>query len=206
MTCWLNLYPGVGWGRNSRQDLGSTSPAPAASKDRMVLSDSLTALGAGRYTMNCSSLLLWRLESLKLSQLSGEKLEAKKLTSHSIGLEGLLGFQCDIQISLYKGYSPEKTTLIYITGGTCWVGVGSKSLRSLSPHPRPKYPPRGYNWKGKLPAPLKSSRTRLRKTALKGWAGAAGGSGNGRWEKSVLEPFTCRGECKGFLIKKQNPL
>ena len=69
MTCWLNLYPGVGWGRNSRQDLGSTSPVPAASTDRMVLSDSLTALGAGRYTMNCSSLLLWRLESLKLSQL-----------------------------------------------------------------------------------------------------------------------------------------
>ena len=106
-----------------------------------------------------------------------------KLTSHSIGLEGLLGFQCDTQISLYKGYSSEKTRLIYITGGTCWVGVGSKSLRSLSPHPRPKYPPSGYNWKGKLPAPLKSSLTRLRKTALKGWAGrrvGAGAGGDGR--------------------------
>lgn len=41
--------------------------------------------------MTCSSLLLCRLESLKLSQLQGEKLEAKKLTSHSIRLKGLLG-------------------------------------------------------------------------------------------------------------------
>lgn len=77
-----------------------------------------------------------------------------------------------MQISLYKGYSPEKTRLIYSTEGTCRVGVGSKLLCSLSPYPRPKYLPSGYNWKGKLPAPLKSSLMRLRKTEGLGWGGA----------------------------------
>lgn len=41
--------------------------------------------------MTRPSLLLCRLESLKLSQLQGEKLEAKTLTSHGIRLEGPLG-------------------------------------------------------------------------------------------------------------------
>lgn len=44
---------------------------------RQVLSDSLTALGEGRYIMIDSSLLLCALESLILSQLQGEKLRPR---------------------------------------------------------------------------------------------------------------------------------
>lgn len=82
------------------------------------------------------------------------------------------------------------------------MGVGSKSALFAEPHPRPKYLPGGYNWK--TTCALKELPVRLRKTER---AGLGRGSQEREWEemeKSVLELFTCRGECR-FLIKKIEP-
>lgn len=55
----------------------------------------------------------------------GGKAEAKKLTSHRIRLEGPQGFHCDKElIPLYKGCSPEKTKLMYLTVSLYREGMG----------------------------------------------------------------------------------
>lgn len=83
---------------------------PSWSSPRQAAVDSLMSMAGTRISWSVLLLLLPRPESLVLSQLQRVKLKPR---ADITPLSGWKGLQCDMQqISLYKGYSPEKTKLI----------------------------------------------------------------------------------------------